>query len=74
MTETTSRRGFLRRVSCWRVPWCFPLLLVVHLSSLLAATTPGSEEYWQMARRQFDFRVSKAPMNASGVTVLIVKS
>jgi selenocysteine lyase/cysteine desulfurase len=36
-------------------------------SSLLAATAPASEEYWQMVRRQFAFSDDKVPMNAANL-------
>jgi selenocysteine lyase/cysteine desulfurase len=37
------------------------------LSALLAATPPGSEDYWHMVRRQFAFREEKVPMNAANL-------
>ena len=67
MTESTSRRGFLRRVPLLACPVMLPAVSVAHLSSLLAATLPGGEEYWQMVRRQFAFRENKVPMNAANL-------
>ena len=64
--EPTTRRGFLRQASQIALaPAIVPSLS--HFSSLLAATPPGGEEYWQMVRRQFAFRESKVPMNAANL-------
>jgi selenocysteine lyase/cysteine desulfurase len=64
--EKSSRRSFLfdtGRVAL--VPAVAASLADV--SSLLAATPPDSEDYWQMVRRQFAFDERHVPMNAANL-------
>jgi isopenicillin-N epimerase len=66
MRESTTRRGFLRQAGQAALAPAIAASLP-QFASLLAATTPGGEEYWQMVRRQFAFRESKVPMNAANL-------
>ncbi|MCI0360494.1 MAG: aminotransferase class V-fold PLP-dependent enzyme, partial [Planctomycetaceae bacterium] len=63
---STTRRGFLRAAGQAVLAPAIAASLP-KLSTLLAATAPGSEEYWQMVRRQFAFREDKVPMNAANL-------
>ena len=62
----TTRRGFLRQASQMALAPAMAASLS-QFSSLLAATPPGGDEYWQMVRRQFAFREGKVPMNAANL-------
>jgi selenocysteine lyase/cysteine desulfurase len=66
VNETTSRRSFLQRTSAAAL---LPAVTgaLAELRSLLAATPPSGEEYWQMVRRQFAFPENKVPMNAANL-------
>jgi len=66
MLNATSRRSFLRRAAAAAIAPAVAERLT-HMSSLLAATAPGGEEYWQMVRRQFAFPETKVPMNAANL-------
>jgi isopenicillin-N epimerase len=66
MTQPTSRRSFLLQTGRMALAPAVAASLG-QLSSVLAATPPGSEEYWQMVRRQFAFGESRVPMNAANL-------
>lgn len=66
MTQPTSRRSFLLQTG--RVALVPAVAASLgEISSLLASTPPGGEEYWQMVRRQFAFSESHVPMNAANL-------
>jgi selenocysteine lyase/cysteine desulfurase len=67
MIESATRRSFLRQLPLLACPALLPAASVVQLSTLLAATPAGGEDYWQMVRRQFAFREDKVPMNAANM-------
>src|SRR5436190_11543714 len=67
MIESATRRSFLRQLPLLACPVVLPAASVVQLSTLLAATPAGREDYWQMVRRQFAFREDKVPMNAANM-------
>jgi selenocysteine lyase/cysteine desulfurase len=66
MTHPTSRRSFLFETGRIAIAPAVAASLA-ELSSLLAATPPSSEEYWQMVRRQFAFEERRVPMNAANL-------
>jgi isopenicillin-N epimerase len=66
MTESTTRRHFLRQASRAALAPSVAASLG-KLSSLLASVPPGGEDYWHMVRRHFAFDESKVPMNAANL-------
>ncbi|MBI3462931.1 MAG: aminotransferase class V-fold PLP-dependent enzyme, partial [Planctomycetes bacterium] len=66
MTQTTTRRSFLFQTGRAAIAPTMAASLA-EVSSLLAATPPGSEDYWQMVRRQFAFSERHVPMNAANL-------
>src|SRR5262245_44639195 len=64
--EPTSRRSFLRQAG-WGALAPAVTASLANFSTVLAATPPGGEEYWQMVRRQFAFGENKVPMNAANL-------
>ena len=66
MTHPTSRRSFLFETGRIAIAPAVATSLA-DLSTLLAATPPSSEEYWQMVRRQFAFEERRVPMNAANL-------
>jgi selenocysteine lyase/cysteine desulfurase len=65
MTESTTRRAFLRQAGRAAMAPAIAASLA-QFSSLLAAA-PDGEEYWRTVRRQFAFREDKVPMNAANL-------
>jgi len=67
MIESTTRRIFLRQLPLLACPAVLPAASLVQVSTLLAGTPAGGEDYWLMVRRQFAFREDKVPMNAANM-------
>jgi isopenicillin-N epimerase len=67
MTEPTTRRAFLQQAGGVAVAPVVAAASLGQLSRVLAATSPGGEDYWQMVRRQFAFHDRCVPMNAANL-------
>src|SRR5262245_22334557 len=66
MSDSTTRRGFLRQVGQATLAPAIAAS-IAQLASALTAAPPAGEDRWQVVRQQFAFRDDKVPLNAANL-------